>query len=366
MRYKSKPQDSKFLADPAESFVPKTKVQSSSMIKTDNKEEARFQFNIELLCSPEEVIRYNLKSFFLASTEEEKCANRHWTESLNVDNNTITLTTTVLIDEPKALHYQIPGSESSTIQNEDLKPVRIGNTSHTESFIPIKPSIQIGQRLGWPTEGYFYHFIDDELENEYKILGDNKWAFSITESTNELLKDDLVSKQTMTTILLPYKKNNKEVDRQHLLYKKEKLTNYQWDNEVNADWLDKYACLLNINDIVSARTEPIVNNKLNENNIHIVKAGDSLSKIANEHGSTLNDILDLNPHYKSNPNVISIGDEVVVQANQEETDQPNSHICQLDPKTNQRESWGKIAAKYGLAAKKLLELNSHYNDDPTC
>ncbi len=75
MRYKSKPQYSEFLTDPANSFKIKSAVQSSSAVQKEDKKEAEFQYNLELLCTSEEVKNYNLKSFLLASTEQEKDAN---------------------------------------------------------------------------------------------------------------------------------------------------------------------------------------------------------------------------------------------------------------------------------------------------
>ncbi|MUK94793.1 LysM peptidoglycan-binding domain-containing protein, partial [Aliivibrio fischeri] len=265
------------------------------------------------------------------------------------------------------------GSKSSAFNYKEIKPVKKGNTSHTESFIPIKPSVQIGERLGWPTEGYFYHFIDDVLLNEYKILGSNKWAFSVTASTNKLLTDALLSEQVMTTILLPFKINGEIVERQHILYKREKITKEQWDNDINADWLDEHACLLNMKDVVSARSEPILEKEKSKDVIYIVKSGDVLGNIAQKHGLSLAKIIELNPKYKDNPHSISPGDKIVIDTHQQATALPDFqtceippkfHICQLDTETNQRETWIQIAAKYNLAPKALLELNNRYNSNP--
>ncbi|MGF1806203.1 hypothetical protein L4C31_13225, partial [Aliivibrio sifiae] len=67
----------------------------------------------------------------------------------------------------------------NAISFDDVKPVKAGSGSHNESFVPIKPALQVGERLGWPTEGYFYHFIDGTLINEYKLKGSGKWAFQV-------------------------------------------------------------------------------------------------------------------------------------------------------------------------------------------
>lgn len=44
--------------------------------------------------------------------------------------------------------------------------------------------------------------------------------------------------------------------------------------------------------------------------IHVVKAGETLSKIAKDHGTTLARILELNPELVPNPNLIRVGQEV--------------------------------------------------------
>ncbi len=43
---------------------------------------------------------------------------------------------------------------------------------------------------------------------------------------------------------------------------------------------------------------------------HVVKSGDTLSRIAQLHGLTLSRILELNPQFRPNPNLIRVGDKV--------------------------------------------------------
>jgi cell wall-associated NlpC family hydrolase len=49
---------------------------------------------------------------------------------------------------------------------------------------------------------------------------------------------------------------------------------------------------------------------------HYVKSGESLSKIAKEHGMTLSDLISLNPHI-ANPNIIRPNDYIVIRSNTE-------------------------------------------------
>ncbi|WP_241906888.1 pesticin C-terminus-like muramidase, partial [Vibrio lentus] len=47
------------------------------------------------------------------------------------------------------------------------------------------------------------------------------------------------------------------------------------------------------------------------------------------------------------------------------TFEPEYHTCQLDSKTNQRETWSSIAALYNISAKSLLGMNPDYDADPS-
>jgi LysM repeat protein len=46
--------------------------------------------------------------------------------------------------------------------------------------------------------------------------------------------------------------------------------------------------------------------------IHVVQSGDTLTKIARLHGITLARLLELNPQFAPNPNLIRVGDQVLV------------------------------------------------------
>jgi LysM repeat protein len=49
---------------------------------------------------------------------------------------------------------------------------------------------------------------------------------------------------------------------------------------------------------------------------HYVKSGESLSKIAKEHGMSLKDLISLNPHIE-NPNIIHVNDYIVIRSQTE-------------------------------------------------
>ena len=135
--------------------------------------------------------------------------------------------------------------------------------------------------MAWPKVGFFYHFINDELENEYQLSGGDKWSFKVTYSKGKELSSDLLSEHEYAFILLPWKIDNTVISRQHLLYIKEKMTQEQL-SEINAQWLDESACLINPDEVVTARSDKIVMREQEDNGrvTYTVQSGDTLGLIA--------------------------------------------------------------------------------------
>ncbi len=357
MRYHSKPQESNSITRSIEAF---------NEYLSDKKEEGEFQYNVELVCSPEEVQSFGLKSFALMATGEEGAISSSWSLSSNAERNRVLLSTSVGINEPKTLCFQFPGTKSTALEFENVSPVKQGSISVSESFIPVKLSVQIGERLGWPTQGYFYHFIDDELAHEYQILDGGKWTFSASTPTSEQLSDEVVDGHEVSVIVLPYKVANTKVSRQHLLYVRNKLSAEFMQSTLSAEWLDENACVVDLDEVIETRTANLIEKpkQIGEEVVYTVQAGDSLSAIAHRQGLSLDDLLTLNPQHEENPHQINVGDKLVLERNSKAAQEIEFHTCQLDPKTNQREAWDDIAALYNLLPRFLLELNPLYLDDP--
>lgn len=185
-----------------------------------------------------------------------------------------------------------------------------------EAFIPIVPSVQLGERLGLPTEGYYYHFYNGRLVQEYKLLGNGKWAFYATRSTHEQLNDEQGYNIYQSAILVYWKLEGKDVENQHLIYLEQPITRKELDN-LNDDWLAQHGIKLDINELLAAPKQPVAERQTTQ------------------------------------------------PAETEKAEsKPETHTVGTDSKTNQRESWAAIAEQYGLSAKQLLDLNPQYNADP--
>ncbi len=216
-------------------------------VKEREEETADFECSIEFACALDDLNTYQVGQFSLGKTKaEDRIAS--WHKSLTPDGNAL-LTASVRVDEPKTLYRNCFG-----MALDNVKPVKKGTAKAVAAFVPIKPSIQIYDHLAWPKIGFFYHFIDDVLVNEYQLLGGNKWSFKVTHSTNKTLSSECLSTPEYGFILLPWRLNDTVIARQHLLYTIEKLTQEQL-NEIDGTFLDENARLLNPEQIVEARME---------------------------------------------------------------------------------------------------------------
>ncbi|QUM81127.1 DUF2235 domain-containing protein [Moritella sp. 5] len=289
---------------------------------------AAFEYSIEITCAQDELNKYNVGDFSLQKTEKE-VSRLSWKRSQTQDGFTL-LTASVNVNEPKTLVRELFASCGGALIFHDVEPVNAGSGSHAESFIPVKPAVQVGELLGWPTEGFFYHFIDDALTHEYQLLGEGKWAFQATLSDADKLSDELLSKQTYSFILLPWKINRTAVARQHLLYLPQKMTAAQF-GDLTPAWLDEHACLLDVDSIAKTKgdenilREEALDDQSNQpgdaqtnDSRHTVKTSIDTGKaetwadIATQHGLADKVLLNLNPILDQAPWLLQVGDVLLV------------------------------------------------------
>ncbi|EHR6582427.1 S-type pyocin domain-containing protein [Vibrio parahaemolyticus] len=273
----------------------------------------KYEYCFEIACSDETFRKSVGCSFELAKTKEEVVIGR-WQTAVTEHGTKYTAYTAV--NEPKRLTAKVVAIPMGICvpHNVNLKP--IGSGAVREAFIPVIPSVQLGERLGLPTEGYYYHFYNGRLVQEYKLLGDGKWAFYATRSTHERLNDEQGYNVYQSAILVYWKLAGKEVENQHLVYLEKQITRDELDN-LNDDWLAQHGIKLDIKELLAAPKQPVTKRQTTQ---------------------------------------------PVETANLES--KPETHTVATDLDTHQRETWGVIAKLYGLSAKQLLDLNPQYNADP--
>ncbi|EKO3537517.1 LysM peptidoglycan-binding domain-containing protein [Vibrio fluvialis] len=292
-----------------ETYVPEPVKPDTS----DAPPKLQYEYCFEVACSDETFRKSVGYAFELAKTQQEALIGRWQTEATEHGTKYIAHTA---FDEPKKLAAKVASSALgiSVPDNVQVKP--IGSGAVREAFIPVVPSVQLGERLGLPTEGYYYHFYNGRLVQEYKLLGNGKWAFYATRSTHEQLNDEQGYNIYQSAILVYWKLEGKDVENQHLIYLEQQIAREELDN-LNDDWLAQHGIKLDINELLAAPNQPVA------------------------------------------------GRQTIQPAETEKAEsKPETHTVGTDSKTNQRESWGAIAGQYGLSAKQLLDLNPQYDANP--
>ncbi|ELH4237447.1 S-type pyocin domain-containing protein [Vibrio fluvialis] len=292
-----------------ETYVPEPVKPDTS----DAPPKLQYEYCFEVACSDETFRKSVGYAFELAKTQQESLIGS-WQAQATEHGTKYTAHTA--FDEPKKLVAKVASNAlgMSVPDNVQVKP--IGSGVVREAFIPVVPSVQLGERLGLPTEGYYYHFYNGRLVQEYKLLGNGKWAFYATRSTHEQLNDEQGYNIYQSAILVYWKLEGKDVENQHLIYLEQPITREELDN-LNDEWLAQHGIKLDINELIAAPKQPVAERQTTQ------------------------------------------PAETEKAENKSET-----HTVGTDSKTNQRESWGTIAEQYGLSAKQLLDLNPQYNADP--
>ncbi|AUI87983.1 hypothetical protein BS333_16500 [Vibrio azureus] len=226
-------------------------ITAESPIKEFVQPDAMFAINIKLYCNAEATHHLKTGEWLLGKTEAEASTSAWKIEETN--ENSCILTTQCSVSEPKKLHHNA-FINSGHSQTYNVTPNPKQSNKINAEFIPIKLAVQITPNLlAWPTEGYFYHFVDAELLREYKILGKNRYAYQITLSNKQFLTDELLSEHHYSSMIIPYKVEQSLCDNQHLLYTAEKLSSSQL-NDINKSWLDDNATSLDLEHIVAIAT----------------------------------------------------------------------------------------------------------------
>ncbi|WP_031414582.1 T6SS effector antibacterial DNase [Vibrio parahaemolyticus] len=298
-----------YVSNIEETYVPEPVKPDTS----DAPPKLQYEYCFEVACSDETYRKSVGYAFELAKTKQEALIGR-WQAQATEHGTKYTAHTA--FDEPKKLVAKVASNVLgiSVPDNVQVKP--IGSSVVREAFIPVVPSVQLGERLGLPTAGYYYHFYNGCLVQEYKLLGNGKWAFYATRSTHEQLNDEQGYNIYQSAILVYWKLEGKDVENQHLIYLEQQITREELDN-LNDDWLAQHGIKLDINELLAAPKQPVAERQT----IQPAETGKAESK-------------------------------------------PETHTVGTDSKSHQRESWGAIAEQYGLSAKQLLDLNPQYNADP--
>ncbi|MCG7498805.1 hypothetical protein MHO82_18205 [Vibrio sp. Of7-15] len=257
--------------------------------------EPKLEYRIEIACALSHYKQYtgSLTAFSLAKTDAEDALEQWHVEE--IDGHTF-LTLKVMEDEPKSLISQSRQLSYASMTLDEVQVHPTGSKIVNEAFVPVRPAVQVGEQLGLPTKGYYYHFLDGKLVHEYKLTNPEKWQFQLTHSRDGELSDDVES-QELHHILALWKRNGTVVTDQYLLHTSEKLTPGQL-SAVDSAFLEQNGVLLDMSKIIPLTGSETARFK------HVVVDKDTLSEIAYDNGVKLTEAVKLNPSWKGTEDYI--------------------------------------------------------------
>lgn len=142
------------------------------------------------------------------------------------------------------------------------------------------------------------------------------------------------------------------------LYGISKKYNIPFDELLDNNTHIKNPSLVRIGDEINIPDLSVDNNKISNGNTgkYVVKRGDTMAKIANELGVSLNELLSNNSQIK-NPSLIHIGDEINIPKKINNESVKNNNIESYVVKSG--DSFGKISKRFGIPVDELINANSH-------
>ncbi|PNQ54231.1 hypothetical protein C1141_16990, partial [Vibrio agarivorans] len=189
---------------------------------------------------------------------------------------------------------------------EDITPQEKDKLTITETFMPIRPAIQTGKVLGLPTEGYIYHFLEGKLVHEYRFSDKSNNRFHITRSIDGAMNTELLSEYSFDFILAISEKGGQTVTDQYLLYSREPLDDDAMQS-IDKAFLNENGILLDM-----SKLTPLVGGPGSRKH-HQIEQGDTLIKIADKSGLSLEEIYELNPYWKGKERKLEVGQKVYLE-----------------------------------------------------
>ncbi|QUJ69764.1 LysM peptidoglycan-binding domain-containing protein (plasmid) [Photobacterium sp. GJ3] len=193
-------------------------------------------------------------------------------------------------DEPKSLRVGWHASSADMLAIDEVLPHEKDAVSVNEAFVPIRPAVQVGERLGLPTEGYLYHFLEGELIQEYRCMGGNTPRFKATLSRQGEMNAQTVETRPVNFILALWKRSGQVITDQYLLYSRNALGNHEIES-VDPAFLEQHGVKLDMDQIIP------LTGQAGQRQCHVVTQGDTLSSIAEQHQFAVEKLLALNPHW---------------------------------------------------------------------
>ncbi len=280
-------------------------------LESEKKLPLSYEYCFDMACSTETLKNVIRLDYMLGTTNNEPCIDRWQDNYLAPDRTRIQLLGRVA--ELKRLHIHEAGRSLELSTPIWVKMRRRGANVASEGFMPIQPAVQLGMRLGLPTEGFLYHFHGTTLLQEYRIVGEGRWFFYVTMTygNGQRLDSEPRFNGIASTILVYWKWGGEIVDDQYLVHLDKQITRDEL-NALDETWLQTHGVKLDI------------------------------------------------------PALLDVTHEEVLPREEKVEPKPEpyqTHKVLLDPDTGQRETWMKIAEQYDITPRMLLDMNAQFDSD---
>ncbi|KAF1073887.1 LysM peptidoglycan-binding domain-containing protein [Halodesulfovibrio sp. MK-HDV] len=275
---------------------------------TRTEPEKNYSYHLEIVCPSDKRTTYAPGTFNLAELRDEEASLVLAQDTSATD--TVWLSTKAASDKKRKLYYK-PQSGiggGSNLFACDVNLFEKKPSKANEVLIPVIPAVQIDELLGFPTEGYFYHFYQKKLIQEFKVTANkDECIFAVTRSHLKTLSDEIVITKTHHHILIYCRLNGSVVTGQHLVYLKKKITAAEIALAETGNWLNEYGVEIDVAALRATLDEKVIERPPAPT--YKVVSGDSLSKIAKKKSTTVDELRTLNPKFRTS-SLLSIGEKI--------------------------------------------------------
>lgn len=217
---------------------------------------ARFQCVLRIYTAEDELSQYSVGrgQWKLLTNTKGVAPLANW-EVSSQDDGTTLLTASCHKEASRRLVYEWIRGAGYGKQYEVMTRPK-GSSDINAQFVPVKLALLRDGVVGWPTQGYFYHFIDGALQAECQIAGEGRWSYQLLCSDERGLDERPLFERHLSHFLLPYRIENHSPGEQYLLYRRERLSTEEWAS-LSSSWLAQHGLRLNMDAVIAAFNGPL-------------------------------------------------------------------------------------------------------------
>lgn len=198
----------------------------------------RLEYNVKFYCPDYIMKRFGYFDSQMYLLQEGKFRHYDFTPSENKETgwsvSTVTFDTST--SEPFSNDLIIDFiNMHSLLSLDSIEVYPEGAEQIDDSFYILKPAFEHCGKLGFPSKGYYYHFIGKELSQEFNIERNTPWLFKRTKSRGRFLSHDEYG-TSQFAIMVAGARHGVQMSNQYLVYLNKKITSEEL-NAVDMKWL---------------------------------------------------------------------------------------------------------------------------------